>query len=100
MKNSRSDDALACTVFGIDGDVVAAVGISGPTMRIAEHHDRLGELLVDESGLLSRTLKRKVTHRRQNIRRPGRKAHHTDETASAPPRAASCLRRHTSGSLI
>ncbi|MCS4595036.1 IclR family transcriptional regulator [Brevibacterium sediminis] len=56
-------DALAAPVFGIDGDVVAAVGISGPTMRIAEHHDRLGALLVDEAGLLSRSLRRKVTHR-------------------------------------
>ena len=56
-------DALAAPVFGTDGDVVAAVGISGPTMRIAEHHDRLGALLADEAGLLSRALKRKVAHR-------------------------------------
>src|SRR5699024_5059510 len=35
-------DALAAPVFGIDGDVVAAVGISGPTMRIADHHEKLG----------------------------------------------------------
>ena len=56
-------DALAAPVLGVEGDVVAAVGISGPTMRIAAHHDRLGELLVDEARLLSRTLKRKVTHR-------------------------------------
>ena len=56
-------DALAAPVFGVDGAVVAAVGISGPTMRIADHHDRLGALLADEAGLLSRTLKRKVAHR-------------------------------------
>ncbi len=47
-------DALAAPVFGTDDQVVAAVGISGPTMRIAENHDRFGELLVAESGLLSR----------------------------------------------
>jgi IclR family acetate operon transcriptional repressor len=56
-------DALAAPVFGTDDAVVAAVGISGPTMRIAEHHDRLGALLIDEAGLLSRTLKRKGTNR-------------------------------------
>ena len=56
-------DALAAPVFGTDGDVVAAVGISGPTMRIADHHEKLGQLLSEEAGLLSRTLKRKVAHR-------------------------------------
>ncbi|MGO2035205.1 MAG: IclR family transcriptional regulator [Brevibacterium sp.] len=56
-------DALAAPVFGIDDRVVAAVGISGPTMRIAERHDEFGRLLADEAGLLSRSLKRKVTHR-------------------------------------
>ena len=56
-------DALAAPVFGLDGRVVAAVGISGPTMRIADHHETVGKLLVDEAGLLSRSLKRKVTHR-------------------------------------
>ncbi|MDN5587037.1 DNA-binding transcriptional regulator, IclR family [Brevibacterium sandarakinum] len=56
-------DALAAPVYGVDGRVVAAVGISGPTMRIADHHETVGKLLVDEAGLLSRSLKRKVTHR-------------------------------------
>ncbi|MCD1287701.1 MULTISPECIES: IclR family transcriptional regulator [unclassified Brevibacterium] len=56
-------DALAAPVFGIDDRVVAAVGISGPTMRIAKRHDEFGRLLADEAGLLSRSLKRKVTHR-------------------------------------
>ncbi|WP_413336719.1 IclR family transcriptional regulator [Brevibacterium sp. GP-SGM9] len=56
-------DALAAPVFGIDDRVVAAVGISGPTMRIAERHEEFGRLLADEAGLLSRSLKRKVTHR-------------------------------------
>ncbi|MDN6605941.1 IclR family transcriptional regulator, partial [Brevibacterium sp.] len=56
-------DALAAPVFGFDGRVVAAIGISGPTMRIAAHHEDVGRLLVDEAGLLSRSLKRKVTHR-------------------------------------
>ncbi|SIG61461.1 Uncharacterised protein [Mycobacteroides abscessus subsp. abscessus] len=50
-------------MFGTNDQVVAAVGISGPTMRIAENHDRFGELLVAESGLLSRSLKRKVSSR-------------------------------------
>ena len=56
-------DALAAPVFGIDDEVVAAVGISGPTMRLADKHEELGRLLADEAGLLSRSLKRKVTHR-------------------------------------
>ncbi|MDN5586795.1 MAG: IclR family transcriptional regulator [Brevibacterium aurantiacum] len=56
-------DALAAPVNGVDGRVIAAIGISGPTMRIADHHDEVGRLLVDEAGLLSRSLKRKVTHR-------------------------------------
>ncbi|GAA1627688.1 MULTISPECIES: IclR family transcriptional regulator [Brevibacterium] len=56
-------DALAAPVLGTDDQVIAAVGISGPTMRIAEHHDRFGELLIAEAGLLSRSLKRKVSHR-------------------------------------
>lgn len=56
-------DALAAPVYGVDDQVVAAVGISGPTMRIADHHGEVGRLLVDEAGLLSRSLKRKVTHR-------------------------------------
>ncbi len=56
-------DALAAPVFGVDGAVIAAVGISGPTVRIAESHESLGQLLVAEAGLLSRSLKRKVTHR-------------------------------------
>lgn len=56
-------DALAAPVFGIDDSVVAAVGISGPSMRIAAHHEGVGRLLADEAGLLSRSLKRKVNHR-------------------------------------
>ncbi|RBP62238.1 IclR family transcriptional regulator [Brevibacterium sanguinis] len=55
-------DALAAPVFGIDDTVIAAVGISGPTVRIAENHEGLGRLLVAEAGLLSRSLKRKVNH--------------------------------------
>ena len=51
-------------VNGVDGRVIAAKSESrGPTMRIADHHDEVGRLLVDEAGLLSRSLKRKVTHR-------------------------------------
>ena len=56
-------DALAAPVFGVDDSVVAAVGISGPSMRIAAHHEEVGRLLADEAGLLSRSLKRKVNHR-------------------------------------
>ncbi|WP_309131054.1 IclR family transcriptional regulator [Brevibacterium sp.] len=55
-------DALAAPVYGVDGTVIAAVGISGPTVRIAENHESLGQLLVAEAGLLSRSLKRKVNH--------------------------------------
>lgn len=56
-------DALAAPVFGSDSTVIAAVGISGPTVRIAENHEELGKLLVSEAGLLTRSLKRKVSHR-------------------------------------
>lgn len=56
-------DAMAAPIFGLDDAVVAAVGISGPTMRIADHHEELGRLLLEEAGLLSRALKRKVNHR-------------------------------------
>lgn len=56
-------DAMAAPIFGPADAVVAAVGISGPTMRIADHHEELGRLLLEEAGLLSRALKRKVNHR-------------------------------------
>lgn len=57
-------DALAAPVYGTDGTtVIAAVGISGPSVRFVENHERFGALLVDEAGLLTRTLAHKVNHR-------------------------------------
>lgn len=59
----RGLDALAAPVRDANDDVIAALGVSGPTVRLAGHHTELGELLVTEAGLLSRTLKRKSAHR-------------------------------------
>lgn len=58
-------DALAAPIYGTDGTtVIAAVGISGPTVRLVDNHDRFGALLVEEARLLARSLIRKVNHRR------------------------------------
>lgn len=53
-------DALASPVYGADGAVTAAVGISGPSLRIATEHDRLGALLVREAETLSKSLRRQA----------------------------------------
>lgn len=53
-------DAIAAPVRGPDGTVSAAIGISGPSLRFAEEHRRLGELLVEEAGVLSKVLSRRL----------------------------------------
>lgn len=50
-------DAIAAPVRGPNGDVVAALGISGPSVRISDP-EGLGGLLVHEAGLLSQSMKR------------------------------------------
>lgn len=49
-------DAVAVPIHDPDGRVVAALGISGPAVRLTEH-DRLGTLLVSHAAELSRTLR-------------------------------------------
>lgn len=47
---------VAAPVFGPDDDVVAAVGVSGPTARLEQRADEVGQLLVHHSRTLSRRL--------------------------------------------
>jgi IclR family transcriptional regulator, acetate operon repressor len=52
---------VAAPVFGTDNETVAAVGVSGPTARLADRVDTLGRLLMDETAELS-TILRHGTH--------------------------------------
>ena len=47
---------VAAPVFGPDDDVVAAVGVSGPTARLEERAAEVGQLLIDHTQALSRRL--------------------------------------------
>jgi IclR family transcriptional regulator, acetate operon repressor len=49
---------VAAPVFGPDKDVVAAVGVSGPTARLEGRLDELGQLLKEHTEELSRLLRR------------------------------------------
>lgn len=53
-------DAIAAPVRGHDGAVNAAIGISGPSLRITDEHRRFGELLTEEAGLLTKVLARRL----------------------------------------
>lgn len=48
---------IAVPVFGIHGDVVAALGISGPTPRLVGRTGELGRRLLDQSTALSSLLR-------------------------------------------
>jgi DNA-binding IclR family transcriptional regulator len=48
---------VAVPVFGLHGDVVAALGVSGPTPRLEARLDELGALLLDRSTALSTLLR-------------------------------------------
>lgn len=48
---------VAAPVFGVHGDVVAALGISGPTARLEGRHDRLGPRLLEHATRLSSLLR-------------------------------------------
>ncbi len=50
--------AVAAPVTGRDGEVVAALGVSGPTARLADQLDEMGRLLVEQAGSLSALLLR------------------------------------------
>jgi DNA-binding IclR family transcriptional regulator len=52
---------VAVPVFGVHGDVVAALGISGPTPRLEERADDLGDRLLEHATRLS-TLLRGTPH--------------------------------------
>jgi DNA-binding IclR family transcriptional regulator len=52
---------VAAPVFGPDNDAVAAVGVSGPTARLADRVDSLGQLLKEQTAELS-TILRHGTH--------------------------------------
>ncbi len=49
-------DAVAAPVLGSDGDLVAAIGASGPSQRIASQRGELAALLMKEGMTLSRRL--------------------------------------------
>jgi IclR family transcriptional regulator, acetate operon repressor len=53
-------DALAAPVRDPRGQVIAAIGVSGPSFRLEASHQQIGELLVHESDLLTRILTRRA----------------------------------------
>ncbi|WP_029088314.1 IclR family transcriptional regulator [Brevibacterium album] len=56
-------DAVAAPVRWPDGTVHAAIGVSGPTLRIGGGHEQLGALLTDAAQVLSATIaRRRVQH--------------------------------------
>ncbi|MBE7186923.1 IclR family transcriptional regulator [Jatrophihabitans endophyticus] len=50
-------DAIAAPVRGPDGDVIAALGVSGPSTRLGRLTDRIGAELIDHAETLSRVLR-------------------------------------------
>lgn len=58
-------DAVAVPVRGLEGPVVAALGVSGPTSRLRGHLDEIAELLTEQSALLTRRLRPKPRFRRR-----------------------------------
>ena len=50
--------AVAVPVRGRDGEVVAALGVSGPTARLADRVDQVGRQLTEEGDALSALLRR------------------------------------------
>jgi len=53
-------DAVAAPVRGRDGNVVAALGVSGPSARLRSQLDDLGRLLTESSSELSQVLRPRV----------------------------------------
>lgn len=54
---------LAAPVLGLDGTVIAALGVSGPTARLQPHLDDIGEMLAHEGTQLAALL-RTPTHKK------------------------------------
>lgn len=48
---------VAAPVIGVDGTAIAALGVSGPTARLQDQVQQLGELLVEQSERLSTLLR-------------------------------------------
>ncbi|MGZ5369202.1 IclR family transcriptional regulator [Aeromicrobium sp.] len=61
-------DGLAAPVFGVDGNVLAALGVSGPAFRIDDSLDTLGKLLVVESEQLTKLLKIRVRKNQSTLK--------------------------------
>lgn len=53
-------DALAAPVRDNAGTVIAAIGVSGPSFRLEDSQQQIGELLVDEADRLTRILARRA----------------------------------------
>lgn len=52
---------IAAPVFGPDEEIVATVGVSGPTARLKDRFDLDGRLLKEQAELLSKLLRRRTT---------------------------------------
>ena len=63
---------VAAPVFGPDQEVVATVGISGPTARLEGRVDHVGRLLKDQTEALSMLLRRGTHQDTQSNRGPER----------------------------
>ena len=72
-------DAVAAPVLGHGGDIVAAVGISGPSSRINGRLTQLGALLTQQAATLSQAL----GHDQPHLTAPDHAA--PDHAATAPP---------------
>jgi DNA-binding IclR family transcriptional regulator len=53
-------DAVAAPVHGRDGNVIAALGVSGPSARLRSQLDEVGRLLRERSDSLSQVLRRRM----------------------------------------
>jgi DNA-binding IclR family transcriptional regulator len=52
--------AIAAPVEGLDGQVIAALGVSGPSSRLQDRVDQVGRLLIEQAGRLSDLLRRRT----------------------------------------
>lgn len=53
-------DAVAAPVHGRDGNVIAAIGVSGPSARMGNQLDEIGRLLREHGSALSQLLRRRM----------------------------------------
>jgi DNA-binding IclR family transcriptional regulator len=53
-------DAVAAPVHGRDGNVIAALGVSGPSTRLRDQLDQVGRLLTGHGSSLSQLLRRRT----------------------------------------